>query len=90
MRFNKIFWVGTSRVGSVVWWQTNSFLSPALAGIDALSAVENKIPNVSDFDAEIKDNKDKYLVKSDNDKFTNNILDAKITAKKLVNETGFD
>ena len=73
-----------------MWWQTNSFLSPALAGIDALSAVENKIPNVSDFDAEIKDNKDKYLVKSDNDKFTNNILDAKITAKKLVNETGFD
>ena len=65
-------------------------MSPALAGIDALSAVENKIPNVSDFDAEIKDNKDKYLVKSDNDKFTNNILDAKITAKKLVNETGFD
>ena len=73
-----------------MWWQTNSFLSPALAGIDALSAVENKIPNVSDFDAEIKDNNDKYLVKSDNDKFTNNILDAKITAKKLVNETGFD
>ena len=65
-------------------------MSPALAGIDALSAVENKIPNASDFDAEIKDNKDKYLVKSDNDKFTNNILDAKITAKKLVNETGFD
>ena len=65
-------------------------MSPALAGIDALSAVENKIPNVSDFDAEIKDNKDKYLVKSDNDTFTNNILDAKITAKKLVNETGFD
>ena len=65
-------------------------MSPALAGIDALSAVENKIPNVSDFDAEIKDNNDKYLVKSDNDKFTNNILDAKITAKKLVNETGFD
>ena len=65
-------------------------MSPALAGIDALSAVENKITNVSDFDAEIKDNKDKYLVKSDNDKFTNNILDAKITAKKLVNETGFD
>ena len=80
-----------------MWWQTNSFSSPALAGIDALSAVENKILNVSDlvknktdFDAEIKDNKDKYLVKSDNDKFTNNILDAKITAKKLVNETGFD
>ena len=65
-------------------------MSTALDGIDAHSAVENKIPNVSDFDAEIKDNKDKYLVKSDNDKFTNNILDAKITAKKLVNETGFD
>ena len=29
-RSEKIFWVGTSRVGSVGWRQTNKFLSPAL------------------------------------------------------------
>ena len=34
--------------------------------------------------------KDKYFIISDYDKLTNNILDAKITAKKLVNESGLN
>ena len=66
-----------------------------LATTTALTAVENKIPNVSDlvkktdYDAEIKDIKNKYFTTSDYNKFTNNILDAK-TAKKLVNESGLN
>ena len=65
-----------------------------LAATGAITAVENKIPNVSDlvkkadYDAEIRDIKDKYFTTSDYSKFANNILDAKISAKKLVNESG--
>ena len=44
----------------------------------------------ADYDAEIKDIKDKYFTTSDYNKFTNNILDAKITAKRLVNESGWN
>ena len=44
----------------------------------------------SDFDAEIKDIKKKYFIASDYNKFMNNILDAKITAKKLVNKSGLN
>ena len=67
-----------------------------LATTTGLTAVENRIPNVSGlvkkayYDAEIKDIKDKYFTTSDYNKFTNNILDAKITAKKLVNESGLN
>ena len=55
-----------------------------------------KLPGVSDFvkkadyDAEIKEVKDKYFSTSDCNNFTNNTLDAKITAKKLVNESGLN
>ena len=62
----------------------------------AITAIENKIPNVSDLvekadiDAEIKDIKGKYLTKSDYNQFTNNILDQKITAIMLVNESGLN
>ena len=62
----------------------------------AFTAVENKIPNVNDlvkkadYDAEIKDIKDKYLSTFDYNKFTNNIFDEKITANKLVNESGLN
>ena len=53
-----------------------------------LTTVENKTPNVSnlvkkaDYDAEIKNIRHKYFNTSDYNKFKNNILDAKITAKK--------
>ena len=62
----------------------------------ALTAIENKIPNISDLikkadiDAEIKDMKGKYLTKSDYNQFTNNILDQKITAIMLGNESGLN
>ena len=38
----------------------------------------------------LKDIKNKYFTISDYNKFTNNILDAKITVKKLVNESGLN
>ena len=53
------------------------------------------MPNVSDlvkkanYDAEIKDFKNKYFNTSDYNKFTNNILDAKIIRKKLVKRNVF-
>ena len=53
------------------------------------------MPNVSDlvkkanFDAEIKDFKNKFFNTSDYNKFTNNILDAKIIQKKLVKKYVF-
>ena len=65
-----------------------------LATTVALIAGENKIPKVSglgkktDYDAEIRDIKDKYFTTSDYEKFTNNMPDVSITAKKLVNESG--
>ena len=40
----------------------------------------------TDYDAEIKDLRNKYFTTSHYNKFTNNILDRKITGKKLVNE----
>ena len=64
-----------------------------LAATSALTAVENKTFNFSDlvkkafYDAEVKDIKDEYFTTSDYNNFTNNILDEKITAKKLVNES---
>ena len=67
-----------------------------LATNAALATFENKVPNVSgsviktDYEAEIKDIKYKHLTTSDYIKFKNNILDAKITAKKLVNESGLN
>ena len=62
----------------------------------AFTAVENKIPNVNDlvkkadYDAEIKDIKDKYLSTFDYNKFTNKLFDEKITANKLDNESGLN
>ena len=53
------------------------------------------MPNVSglvkkaNYDAEIKDFKNKYFNTSDYNKFTNNILDAKIIRKKLVKKNVF-
>ena len=61
-----------------------------LATTAILIAVENKIPNVSDlvkkadYDAEMKDIKNKYFSTSDYNKFTNIVIDA----KKLFNESG--
>ena len=40
----------------------------------------------ADYDAQIKDIKDKYFTTSDYDKFMNNILDEKIIAKILVKD----
>ena len=64
-----------------------------LATTAILIAVENKIPNVSDlvkkadYEEEIKCIKNKCFIRSDYNKFTNNIFDEKITVKKLVNES---
>ena len=44
----------------------------------------------ADYDAKIKDIRNKYFTTSDYNKFTNNILDAKIVAKKLVDESGLN
>ena len=42
------------------------------------------------YDAEIKDIKDKYFTTFDYNKFTNNTLNTKITAKMLVHESGLN
>ena len=44
----------------------------------------------TDYNAVIKDIENKYFSPSDYNKFTNNILDAKITGKKLVNKSGLN
>ena len=44
----------------------------------------------TDYDAEIKVPRNKYFTTSHYNKFTNNILDRKITGKKLVNEFGLN
>ena len=65
-----------------------------LATSTAGTSVENKIINVTDlvkdadYDAEIKEIKSKYFTTCDFHKFMNDILKTKITAKKLVNESG--
>ena len=62
-----------------------------LAVNNALTVTENKVPNVNnlvkkaDYNAEIKDVKDKYFTTSEYNKFMNNILDAKIKTKKIAN-----
>ena len=66
-----------------------------LATTAALNVVENKISNVSDlikkidYDENIKDIEGKYFTTPDYNKFTNNILDVKIThthkKKRLMN-----
>ena len=60
-----------------------------LATTAAFTTVGNKIPNVSslikksDYDAEVKDIKNKYFTTSDYTKFTNNVFNAKITEKNV-------
>ena len=59
----------------------------------ALTSIENEIPNVNDqnkkadYNAKLSETKKNILLLLNN-KFTNNILDAKITEKKLANESG--
>ena len=61
----------------------------------ALTSIENEIPNVNDqnkkadYNAKLSETKKNILLLLNN-KFTNNILDAKITEKKLANESGSD
>ena len=61
-----------------------------LATTAALTAVKNKIPNVSnlvkkaDYVAKISDIENKYFTTSDYNKFTNNILDARITKNSYL------
>ena len=58
-----------------------------------ISEIENKIPNISDLikkedqHAEISDIEGKYFTTSDYNKFTSEILDAKIKQKGLVNKS---
>ena len=62
----------------------------------ALTAVENKIPKVSDLvknadcDAKMSEIEKKIFTASDYNKLTNNRLDVKITEKKIVNESGLN
>ena len=61
----------------------------------ALTSIENGIPNVNDqnkkadYNAKLSETKKNILLLLNN-KFTNNILDAKIAEKKLANESGSD
>ena len=61
----------------------------------ALTSIENGTPNVNDqnkkadYNAKLSETKKNILLLLNN-KFTNNILDAKITEKKLANESGSD
>ena len=58
-----------------------------------IDEVESKFPNVSDlvkktvYDAKISEIEEKYFTTSDYNKFMNDILDAKIKAKELVNKS---
>ena len=58
-----------------------------------MTAVENKISDVSnlvkktDYDANISDIESKYFATADYDKFTSQMLDAKIKQKKLVDKS---
>ena len=67
-----------------------------LATTAALTTVENKKLYVSalakkaDYDAEIKEIRNKYFTTSDYNKFTNNILDENITGKELFNGSGMN
>ena len=69
-----------------------------LATTAILNAVKNEIPNVSDivkktdYDAEIPDIDVKYFTMSDYNKFTNDILDAKIkqSISKFIKNIGLD
>ena len=64
-----------------------------LATTAALTIVEKKISNVSDlvkkadYDAKISEMENKYFTTSDYNKFMSNAIEAKITQKKLVNES---
>ena len=71
---------------------------PSIIGLAitaVLTAVENKIPSVSDlvkktdYDAKAKDIEEKYFNTSNYNKLTSDTLDAKIENKKLVNEFVF-
>ena len=70
-----------------------SIISLAITAV--LTAVENKIPSVSDlvkktdYDAKAKDIEEKYFNASNYNKLTSDTLDAKIENKKLVNEFVF-
>ena len=67
--------------------------STNLATTAALTNIENKIPNVNDlakkanYDRKISEMEDKCFSTSEYNKFTNNILDTKVTQKKLINES---
>ena len=69
-----------------------------LATTATLNAVKNETPNVSDivkktdYDAEIPDIDVKYFTMSDYNKFTNDILDAKIkqNTSKFIKNIGLD
>ena len=67
--------------------------STNLATTAGLTNIENKIPNVNDlakkanYDGKISEMEDKCFSTSEYNKFTNNILDTKVTQKKLINES---
>ena len=83
---------------------TTAFLNPKnkilsitnLATTTALTSIKNKISNINylvknvDYDAEIEDIKIKHFTTSGYNKFSSNILHAKKTGKKIVNESGLN
>ena len=65
-----------------------------LATTSALTALENKIPDVSslvtkktDHDAKILDIESKYITTADYDKFTKDIADSSIKSKGLIDKS---
>ena len=73
----KTFWISELEVSGLL---TTTILNTKI------SEIENKIPNISDY-AEISDIEGKYFTTSDYNKFTSEILDAKIKQKELVNKS---
>ena len=67
-----------------------------LATTPAFTSVEDKVPNVcdlakkTDYAAKSTRNAKKYFTACDHNKFMSNALDAKVTQKKLVNESELD
>ena len=65
----------------------------SLATISALTAIENKVPDVSDlvketnYDAEISDIAPKYFAMVGYNNFTSQTLDAKLKKKELVHKS---
>ena len=70
-----------------------SFLESTTVLDTKIKVVDNKIPDLSglvkktDYGSEISEIEGKFIIISDYDKFTNDILDAKVKQRNLVNKS---